>query len=323
MKFITLAQKVKLPSNLESSHRRFLASAFQAWELGYSRTLGMHRNIAVQSYGTTDQIKNINGIVAEYTVSPEVCRKTVSSEAYLSCGILCGVVDEITSLSLMMGDRMFRPGVSVSLKVKMLQKISLNEKLLFKTKNIKIGKMLGFCDFDVFKEKCGTLVGNGNHIKFLPMGVAWDIIMKLRLESLLLKFYQKETLKRSNSIFWTKGIPEGESIKDQLPLINFSSNESIGKGQISVNSNLCNYLGTFHGGAICAYSEQAALASSSLLNDRESLVSSMETYFYSALKGKLEVQSEQNNSTRSQCLDVLFEKDKKLMARSKVEWQKF
>jgi hypothetical protein len=56
-------------------------------------------------------------------------------------------------------------------------------------------QIMGYADMTAATE-CGTLVARGRHVKFLPMGAAWDLLMQKPLLVVAAAFHKRDIAKR-------------------------------------------------------------------------------------------------------------------------------
>ena len=114
----------------------------------------------------------------EYTVPPRLCEESGT----LPLPILLALCDEVTSWASISADATLRPGVSVVLSVELLRAapIVATERLRFESKVRKMGKTLSFLDVAVSTE-AGEPVAAGRHLKFVDMGLAWNLAFGPRL----------------------------------------------------------------------------------------------------------------------------------------------
>eukprot|EP00953_Heterococcus_sp_UTEX-ZZ885_P016175 9113-Heterococcus_DN1.PRE.2 len=92
-------------------------------------------------------------------------------------------------------NRTHRAGVSVTLSAEMFRKVEPGQKLRINSRATKIGKIMGYADMTAETE-CGTLVARGRHVKFLPMGRAWDLLMLPPLLPVAAAFHKRDIAKR-------------------------------------------------------------------------------------------------------------------------------
>ena len=115
----------------------------------------------------------------EYTVPPRLCE---TENGALSLPILLALCDEVTSWASISADATLRPGVSVVLSAELLRAapIVASERLRFESKVRKVGKTLSFLDVAVSTE-AGEPIAAGRHLKFVDMGLAWNLAFGPRL----------------------------------------------------------------------------------------------------------------------------------------------
>ncbi|CAM9341667.1 unnamed protein product [Phaeothamnion confervicola] len=116
--------------------------AMVCWSLGFARTLKMNDHIVLEKASTEP-----GRVIASYDIPSSVCTLAAGGEEWLGCGVTLALFDEISSLAIMLGDRTFRAGVSVSMYAQMFEKVRPGERCVV------------FCDHN----HChGTAVGDPN-----------------------------------------------------------------------------------------------------------------------------------------------------------------
>jgi hypothetical protein len=94
-------------------------------------------------------------------------------------------------------------GVSVHLSVNLLSACDAGEQVLVSTRVLKIGRTLGFCDFEIRRLNSArggsdesvdsdesAVVARGSHVKHLPMGRAWDALTSRLVAPAALRLYE-------------------------------------------------------------------------------------------------------------------------------------
>jgi hypothetical protein len=99
----------------------------------------------------------------------------VKPELALSAAV--ALFDELSTRGLVLEDRHFRPGVSVHLSGQFHRAAHADDEVTITTISEKIGANLGFCTITMHSSKDSVLLYSGRHIKYLPMGRAWDRVM--------------------------------------------------------------------------------------------------------------------------------------------------
>lgn len=229
------------------------------------------------------------GYTFSYTIPKRICRQFISSSGdtgdsrpQFSTSGAMAVFDQLSTYGLMGQDK-FRPrgGVSVLLSTEVLAKSFPDQEVIVKSKCDKIGKSLGFCTMELYAQD-GTILARGKHIKYLPLGLAWDIMFHPWMISKSLAFHDymnKTVVFDKLREMWTnipkhhrKAFPVCEdtgSVFDSLGLQ--SSNYDLGiksadnfvdavhtrTYQLLLKPHLVNNIGKLHGGAVAALVEEA------------------------------------------------------------------
>jgi len=81
----------------------------------------------------------------------------------------------------MMFDKTCRGGVSLQLSAETVSNSKAEDEITVTSKVDKIGKYVGFCTMEMHDKSSGSLLAKGKHIKFMPMGLVWDIIASPRI----------------------------------------------------------------------------------------------------------------------------------------------
>jgi len=117
-----------------------------------------------------------NGISFKYQILPGLCREKPSNgNLIFSAASTLAIFDELSTYAFMTQDKNFRPGVSIHLNTEILQEIGPGNSVIVTSKAVKCGKSIGFCDMRMVNSN-GELVARGRHVKYLPMGLIWDIL---------------------------------------------------------------------------------------------------------------------------------------------------
>eukprot|EP00752_Nemacystus_decipiens_P012870 g11394.t2 len=249
------------------------------WQIGFARSLGVYDGMVVTSLGQQGSM-----LEAEYTIPDNICITggTVGGGggAFLPCGVTTALFDEVSTLAMVIADRKYRPGVSISLSCQMFHPVAPGERVTFKSRGLKMGARLGYGEASMYRED-GKLAARGRHVKHLPMGRAWDLTATPLLFPLASKLQMRQHEQWLRDPERTKGIPSGEHLLDMFKLENvvryggegddtyFGAASSGGsdddggfrsaEAEVLVTRRMCNYLpGTMHGGAIAVAAEEIA-----------------------------------------------------------------
>ncbi|KAG5191937.1 hypothetical protein JKP88DRAFT_347397 [Tribonema minus] len=279
-----------LPASLESSHRQLLNVCMQVWSVGYARALGMAST--------------------------------------------------------------HRPGLTVTLTTEMFRKARPGDKLRLESRLTKGGKALGYLEMVAINEACGSLVARGRHVKYLPMGRQWDLVMgSPLLAPLALAMHERDMTRRMANPMWMKrnmtrrmanpmrmkGVPEGETLVQQVAPLNLQLDTTLeaggehgasgsaqqrGSAEIIITPQLFNFMGSFHGGAICAAAEQMAAATAPAeVDGKPTWIQHMETQYFTAQKKRAALTGEYRaGGLAAGCSDVTFLSGGLKMAGSRMQW---
>ena len=155
-------------------------------------TLGFTSSLDLLSYGTWTEGGDDASLEFALTVQPHMCTAVRPSDGapVMTCAAMAAAFDEVTTWSLMADDRTHRPGVSISIAAEMSGRpegIPVGTRLVFMPQTVKIGRSVAFADVRVVEEggassgmgggEGSVEVATGQHIKFLPMPLAWDLAM--------------------------------------------------------------------------------------------------------------------------------------------------
>lgn len=261
-----------------------------------------------------------------YKVPPALCRPSVNkagstSSVFSTSGVLA-VFDELSTYSLILEDKSYRPGVSVDLFTESLKEVEANSEVLIVTKADKIGKILGFCTMEM-RSLDGEILARGKHIKYLPMGWWWDIIISpvvLPVALFFFNFFMKSKLKTPIDHLFNPTLnntPIKSPPKENMEygyifntLLDLSINTNIDDRQdilerlhddhhienelynIKVKKEMHNPLGVLHGGALGTLIEEACLRYK--WNKNEQLkdilrVKSLDIRYLAPMKGELAI----------------------------------
>jgi len=160
--------------------------------------------------------------------------------------------------------------------------------VLVHTEPTKIGRTIGFCDMTVSTVD-GVVLARGQHIKFLQMGLLWDIFMHpilmpvtVHVVTLLNSFLKSRGKKEVKQVFVDDsvgGLYRGLRLR--------SEDTNPNRFSMSVQSLLHNPLGALHGGALAMACEEAALQS--VPKGLIKFLSRMEVTYINSMKNSIHV----------------------------------
>lgn len=199
-----------------------------------------------------------------YVVPPELCRVDNDNKPYFSAGAIIALFDDLSSYCFMVKDKNSRPGVSVNLFAEVFTDSHSKDNLKMICNPIKIGKSLGFCNMELYDANL-NLVARGSHIKYLPAGLAFDILMN----PICLPF-TVATINAVTSLPFVKNklnskatIQDKVNLSDLIVMKSLNTSASVTSNTYTFNaamkSELRNANGVMHGGATAMIVEHAAL----------------------------------------------------------------
>ncbi|KAJ1456902.1 hypothetical protein M885DRAFT_563514 [Pelagophyceae sp. CCMP2097] len=167
-------------------------------------------------------------------------------------GALIAIFDEVSTYAgVARYDRAGRPGVSVKLSARVAAdapQLPPGAPLRIETRNVKTGKTLAFVDVEV---RCGAtdrLVATGQHVKFLPMGLAVEIAMHPWLRRIVQPAVLAHLGRQAVHAF------DGSAVSPDDVFKSFKA----GTQNVKITEALCNPVGALHGGAAIQLAELAA-----------------------------------------------------------------
>lgn len=229
-----------------------------------------------------------NELSIQYAVPPSVCQSTGNGSKQFSVSSILALLDEYSTYALMIQDRNHRPGVSVTLDIELLKPINVDENVRLVSRCDKIGLSIAFLSMEI-RSAQGELLARGKHIKYVKMGIVWDMLTSFLLFPLVLAFLEylvsNRKAKSASSAQATTNTEIGhvfsvlnlEHVLDPSTLSSADSAADAGKRQtkgkravglafaedeacytLRVSRSLSNVLGAMHGGAIAAAAEEAS-----------------------------------------------------------------
>lgn len=227
-----------------------------------------------------------------YTVPDTLCRRVNGMlQPILSTAAALAVLDEVSTYSFILKDRTCRGGVSVHLTTEMLSPCVAGESVVIHTRLRKLGKTLGFCDFEMVsadKSKSGQVIARGQHIKHLPLGGAWDAIASPTLLPLVLRLHDLLFDGNNNApttpwarwfTRWAFGGVNSSDLKQvsgEGGVFKAVALQPVGRGakgsvvnRFESTPAMNNVLGKLHGGAVAVALETAALTSYRIFHDEQ------------------------------------------------------
>jgi acyl-coenzyme A thioesterase PaaI-like protein len=218
------------------------------------------------------------GLSFQYKIPQELCRMALNRPPQVSASALLAVFDELSTYALMTRDKTCRGGVSIQLSAEILEPCVVDDQVKFNLKVDKAGKSIGFCSMEVLDAN-GRVIGRGKHIKFMPMGVLYDLLFGPVLlpftvwalgffADMILGRQAKEGARSSSSsssgdsvvgvvggMYRRLGLVEQHSTPAEASLWQIPEGSSV--YGVKVKPFMRNLLGAMHGGAIASAVEEA------------------------------------------------------------------
>jgi len=287
---------------MSTALRRFIEVAFlNSCKHTFARSLGIKNAKFISNLDIPETLS------FEYTVPKGICR-TGETGTYLPTSSTLAVFDELSTYLFFLNDRTCRPGVSIHLATEMISKISPEQTVLMHFKADKIGKTVGFCTMECWSLN-GELCARGSHIKYLPMGLAWDLMFNPNVQPATMYVHDlllqgrlgKQISKKMESLFLKNKIEKYDSNLES-GVGSIFEELRVQRGhfdpctfELKVQPHLNNPLGLFHGGAIAMSIEESLNKHRD--NQRtdgvncvgKSFVSGLEIRYLSAMQGQLSI----------------------------------
>jgi hypothetical protein len=238
-----------------------------------------------------------------YKVPPTLCQsyKLSSDQSVdlLSASAALAVLDDLSAYGIVASDRKLRPGVSVSLSTDIFAAIRPGDEVICSFQTDKIGKFLGFQTMELLDPLTNKPLARGKHIKFMPMGLSWELAFSHTTMSQLIhihdNLHDRSLLKRLTQrlaghdqrafdIIDPSSV-ETAGLYKALGLEKSANHEHEYKLKLRRGMNMI--LGQMHGGA-AAMSVEAA-ANSILNHDSKTFLQSMQLTYLTALKGNFRI----------------------------------
>lgn len=256
-----------------------------------------------------------------YTVPPSLCshqeKSSPKSKPYMPTSAILALFDEMSAHMMLGADKNYRPGTSVVLNTELFQPVYLNDEVVVATYVDKIGKSLGFCTMELYDKNSSTLLARGKQVKFMPVGLFFDLISRPFIFPFFLKYYDLFHGNRYVSSIdhllpdhpttstKTTHIPNPvddaigamysalsiEKISDHSPYVSVQGHaENSAYYTVPPHPKLFNPLGMYHGGAIATALEDTCRAYKRVICagmlQSEPIMQSMEIRYLSAMKVK-------------------------------------
>mmetsp|Transcript_12883 Transcript_12883/g.11677 ORF Transcript_12883/g.11677 Transcript_12883/m.11677 type:complete len:353 (-) Transcript_12883:27-1085(-) len=256
------------------------------------------------------------GFTYSYTIPKILCKsidiggKTID---ILPPSSALAIMDDLSAYAVIYKDKSHRPGVSVKLTTEILRPCYPDTEVLCRFKVDKVGKSMGFCYMEILEKDSKKLIARGQHIKYMPMGITWELLFSPKVTIPLMKFYEnnKESLESSylgrfilNSLVKISGrrnVPNilldndtgaiFRALQIEKENLNINNNSFLSSYLLNSRYGINMIVGQIHGGATAIAIEQAVsetLQSKSIIKENL-FMQYMEVTYLSALKGKLRI----------------------------------
>mmetsp|Transcript_19960 Transcript_19960/g.32898 ORF Transcript_19960/g.32898 Transcript_19960/m.32898 type:complete len:329 (-) Transcript_19960:1007-1993(-) len=238
------------------------------------------------------------GLQCLYKVPGNVCDGTGA----LPLGVVASLFDSVSTYAIIAEDKQRRPGVSVSLRADYTQleaRPREGDTLIVAARAYKIGKLMGFAQCSVRRKDSDEVIATGEHIKYLPMGMIWNIAFGRWLFPLV---------QHASRVFWTQVAPkeQGDNKSKLHDAVSFDEISPCGQKALFQASHIHNNpMGFVHGGCQAILCEKMGLsARKALYNDNNLVVRSLNLSYSSAGRNKLSI----NVKTMEDGSDVCIQK---------------
>ncbi|CAM9804928.1 unnamed protein product [Chrysoparadoxa australica] len=184
----------------------------------------------------------------------------------LSLATALALFDETSTVPMMLKDKSYRAGVSLSLTGDLHGDVYAGDTLLIETSATKPGKDIAFGACEM-RNSVGDLVFIGRHVKYMPvLGKWWDVGVTPLFAPVFKRLFDWHTAQRMEDPEVVAGISEGESLLDTFRWEGRSVDEGAdgpvvtvdSQGTIRIQPRHWNFFKTCHGGAVSIAAEAVA-----------------------------------------------------------------
>lgn len=227
-------------------------------------------------------LNGTGGISYSFKITDRLCSNSAQSGVpMLSASSLIALFDEFSSASLMYWDTKNRPGVSILLSAEIFNNCESGQIVEFLSIPKKIGANIAFCDISMLSDS-GAVLAQGQHIKYMPMGIVWDIFcnkyalpFSLRLLEIIRKNSDSDERIRLTS--------ECDAISD---IFKVTPTDQSSTYEIHLTPSMVNAMGATHGGALAMAAEKTAVLalSDAGLCSPQSFIKTMQVKYLSSVK---------------------------------------
>lgn len=233
----------------------------------HKATVGMNNKVTSTSYF--------------FKVPEKLCLSSTNGISVMTISTIIALFDEFSSASLMYLDSKNRPGVSILLSADLYSSCESGSIVEFISVAKKIGTNIAFCDIKMLSDN--VVLAQGQHIKYMPMGILWDIFCNkytLPLSLWIVKSFQK--------------VPDSDDLSSLTSgnctivsdIFKLTPTTEMGVYEVQITTAMANVMGNTHGGALAMTAEKsAALALTDAgLRLPNMFIQSLQTKYLSAVK---------------------------------------
>jgi acyl-coenzyme A thioesterase PaaI-like protein len=170
--------------------------------------------------------------------------------------------------------------------------------VLVRSEPTKMGKTIGFCDMSITTLD-GELLARGQHIKFLHMGILWNLLMHPFIAPLtvqLLTLFSSFLKPKHKS---SKDLKFDDSVAGLYKGFGVTASPSDSSFSVPLASSLHNPLGALHGGALAMICEEVAVQSVPEAIRSSSAMTRMEVTYISSMKDCIKIDHNYSGAKRS------------------------
>lgn len=117
----------------------------------------------------------------DFIIPPKICLKVPGepdkNQAFLPVSAAMAILDDLSAYGMIAKDKQRRPGVSVYMSTQMLKRICPGQRVECWFQVDKVGKSIGFCTMKLLDPETHECLAQGDHIKYMPMGWAYENII--------------------------------------------------------------------------------------------------------------------------------------------------
>eukprot|EP01065_Artemidia_motanka_P016504 TRINITY_DN20166_c0_g1_i1.p1 TRINITY_DN20166_c0_g1~~TRINITY_DN20166_c0_g1_i1.p1 ORF type:complete len:310 (+),score=62.29 TRINITY_DN20166_c0_g1_i1:95-1024(+) len=217
----------------------------RAWNRGFANTLGVRRGEIVGWDG--------DWLVCHAPIVPTVC----DPGAPLRCSAALAIFDEWSTACTIARDPRLRAGASVHLHCMLVGECSVGDVVTVRSRVLRSGSTLAYLDMRMDRKDDGSCVAVGRHIRFLPMGKAWDTLMRSHRADAAWKAARWASSFKSDDPLAPADVKCGNA-PSIAELFGAVQEKARGDARIKHARRYANPVGAMHGGAQAIAAELAA-----------------------------------------------------------------